>query len=64
MRILLVEDHVELRAASVQTARTYLNAAAYDVAILDRMLPDGDSIELLHALRSADNRTPCRTSSA
>lgn len=74
MRILVVEDHTELRAAIVRRlrargnsvdevgnardAKAYLQAAAYDVAILDRMLPDGDSIDVLRALRAAANRTP------
>ncbi len=74
MRILLAEDHAELRAAIARRLRAmgnsvdevadlhsilhYLQAATYDVAVLDRMLPDGDSISALRRLRSAANRTP------
>ena len=74
MRILLTEDHTELReaiarrlralgnsvdaVANLRDARIHLNGASYDVVVLDRMLPDGDSITLLQALRNAANRTP------
>ena len=74
MRILLAEDHTELREAiarrlralgnsvdevsSLREIRTYLNGAHYDVGVFDRMLPDGDSLTLLQALRTAANRTP------
>ena len=74
MRILLAEDHTELREAiarrlralgnsvdevsSIREIRTYLNGAHYDVGVFDRMLPDGDSLTLLQALRTAANRTP------
>jgi DNA-binding response OmpR family regulator len=74
MRILLAEDHTELREAiarrlralgnsvdevsSLREIRTYLNGAHYDVGVFDRMLPDGDSITLLQTLRNAANRTP------
>lgn len=74
MRILLAEDHTELREAiarrlralgnsvdevsSLREIRTYLNGAHYDVGVFDRMLPDGDSLTLLQTLRNAANRTP------
>ena len=74
MRILLAEDHTELREAiarrlralgnsvdevsSLREIRTYLNGAHYDVGVFDRMLPDGDSLTLLQTLRTAANRTP------
>ena len=74
MRILIVEDHAELRAAiarrlraagnsvdevaNVRDARRYLMGATYDVTILDRMLPDGDSIALLREWRAANQSTP------
>ena len=74
MRILLAEDHTELREAiarrlralgnsvdevsSIREIRTYLNGAHYDVGVFDRMLPDGESLTLLQALRNAANRTP------
>ncbi|MBJ6609755.1 MAG: response regulator transcription factor [Candidatus Thiothrix moscowensis] len=74
MRILLAEDHTELREAiarrlralgnsvdevsSLRELRTHLNGAHYDVGVFDRMLPDGDSLTLLQALRSTANRAP------
>lgn len=74
MRILIVEDHIELReaiarrlralgnsvdeAAQVHEVSSYLQSARYDVAVLDRMLPDGDSVGELKNLRSAGNLTP------
>lgn len=74
MRILLAEDHTELREAiarrlralgnsvdevsSLLEIRTYLHGAHYDVAVFDRMLLDGDSITLLQTLRNAANRIP------
>ena len=74
MHILIVEDHAELRAAiarrlraagnsvdevaNVRDARRYLMGATYDVTILDRMLPDGDSIALLREWRAANQSTP------
>ncbi len=74
MRILLVEDHAELRAAiarrlrargnsvdevaSKREASIYLANAVYDVVVMDRMLPDGDSMTLLPPLRQANNRLP------
>ena len=74
MRILLAEDHADLRTsiarrlrntgnsvdevATIRDARIHLNGAHYDVAVFDRMLPDGDSISLLRELRTSANRTP------
>ncbi|QLQ32492.1 MAG: response regulator transcription factor [Candidatus Thiothrix singaporensis] len=74
MRLLLVEDHAELRAAiarrlraegnsvdeadNLRDTRIHLHGAHYDVVVLDRLLPDGDSITLLQELRAVANRTP------
>lgn len=74
MRILIVEDHSELRqaiarrlralgnsvdeAAQAREADSYLQSARYDVAVLDRMLPDGDSVTVLKRLRNTGNLTP------
>ena len=74
MRILLVEDHPEMReaiarrlralgnsvdeAASLAEIRQYLNGATYDVVVLDRMLPDGDSLVVLLEVRKQGNQTP------
>lgn len=74
MRILIVEDHEEIRSSmasslrargdsvdevgTVREARQYLQHAHYDIAVLDRMLPDGDSISLLKLVRSKNDQTP------
>ena len=74
MRILLLEDHTEMREAiarrlralgnsvdettEVSTAQHFLAAATYNVVVLDRMLPDGDSLALLPTLRKSGNQTP------
>ena len=60
MRVLVVEDEAELRAAlgrrlradghgvdeaeSGDSAESFLASYAYDAMIVDRMLPDGDAI--------------------
>ena len=71
MRVLAVEDEKELArllkknlaqrglvadiAASVAEAEACLDAARYDVMLLDRRLPDDDGLVLLRRLRAADN---------
>lgn len=71
MRLLAVEDEKELAhllkrnltqrglvadiAASVAEAEACLDAARYDVMLLDRRLPDDDGLVLLRRLRAADN---------
>jgi two-component system, OmpR family, response regulator len=67
MRILVVEDEVELArliaerlersgfevklAPTLKDARDALAAGAYSLALLDRRLPDGDSVSLIRELR-------------
>jgi DNA-binding response OmpR family regulator len=74
VRLLVVEDEARIaeilrlaleRAGFVvdavslcADAREALSVTAYDAAILDLGLPDGDGIELLRELRSGDNRLP------
>lgn len=74
MRILLVEDDAVLGAAvrdqiagdghsvdwvvRIDAARDALASAAYDLILLDLMLPDGRGIAFLRALRTAGNVTP------
>lgn len=74
MRLLLVEDEVEMARAlsavliqhqhvvdhmtSVENAREALLARVHDVVILDRQLPDGDGLDLLREMREAGNTTP------
>ena len=74
MRILVVEDESELRQAIARFLRSHghavdecenCRAAAeathiyeHDVIILDRILPDGDSIEMLSLWRANGKRVP------
>lgn len=74
MRILLVEDNQPLGDAvreqmlgdghatdlmpSLAEARACLSTTAYDLILLDMMLPDGRGITLLQHLRQREDRTP------
>lgn len=74
MRFLLVEDNIELARAVVEclaldghaidhaedlsAAQDYIDAASYDLILLDIMLPDGDGRDFLAKHRRAKNRTP------
>ena len=74
MRILLIEDDAILGAAvrdhilsdghsvdwatRLDTAKDYLRSAAYDLLLLDLMLPDGRGIGLLRDLRAKGGVTP------
>lgn len=74
MNILLVEDDRRtsafvtkgLREAgfvvrgerTAEEARVAMAHASYDVILLDRLLPGGDSLDLVRAARAAGNRTP------
>ena len=74
MRILVVEDEPELRQAIVRRLRAQghavdeapdggeaeaaLRVYEYAVIVLDRMLPDGDSVERLQRWRRAGKATP------
>ncbi len=74
MRILVVEDHEELRGAIARRLRAcghgvdevgdgrlmdlYLREADYQAIVLDRMLPDGDTVGKIRALREAGETTP------
>ena len=73
MKILIIEDEAELREVLtrsltaeryvVETAATYREARSkamiyhYDCLLLDIMLPDGNGLDLLHALAEAGRRT-------
>jgi len=74
MRFLLIEDNTRLakavvdrlkldghavdHAGDLETARTSIRAASYDLILLDIMLPDGDGRDFLAEHRNAKNRTP------
>jgi len=74
MRFLLVEDNEELGEAvrarfvldghaidwakTIGDAEAYFASVAYDLILLDIMLPDGDGREFLRQRRSEENRTP------
>jgi len=74
MRILVLEDDCELRqataaalgglamavdqAATLGEAHEHLLVNDYDLAVLDRLLPDGDSVLMLAGLRKTGLHTP------
>ncbi|MDE1145357.1 MAG: response regulator transcription factor [Azospirillaceae bacterium] len=74
MRLLLVEDERDLRTltadhlarigftvdacGSLEEADDYISTADYDALILDRRLPDGDSVSLVRRLRSHRRKVP------
>lgn len=51
---LTADGHEVLEAGAVTSARLLLNQRAVDLAIIHRELPDGDGLELLRHIRSAD----------
>lgn len=52
------EGYVTDLAPSIGDARALLDCAPFDVLVLDRALPDGDSLGMLRALRRAGLATP------
>ena len=74
MRILLIEDdervaayvvkglgeagHIAEHIADVREGLYRVAGEAYDVVILDRMLPGVDGLTILQTMRAAGNRTP------
>jgi len=74
MRLLVVEDSVDIGEAvrarfaldghavdwaqTVDEAEHYLAGEAYDLILLDIMLPDGDGRDFLKKRRNEENRTP------
>lgn len=74
MRILLVEDHPGIgtavqdqilaeghsadRVMTLADARACLDSVAYDLVLLDLMLPDGSGLKLLRDLRAGGSVTP------
>lgn len=74
MRILLVEDERRISGFTARglreeghrvdvvedlaSARTELGGSAFDLLLVDRMLPDGDGLQLVRDLRRQGDRTP------
>lgn len=74
MRILVVEDEASLRDAlttglrsagfavdpadNLADAQLHLKVSEYNAIVADRMLPDGDAIDLVSDLRRSGNRVP------
>lgn len=57
-RLLREEGHTPTLCATLQAARSALAASTFDVVVLDRMLPDGDGLELCAALRRKRTAPP------
>jgi len=55
---LALEGHVADHADCLADAETSMRTVAYDMILLDIMLPDGDGREFLRSHRSEDNPTP------
>ena len=80
MNVLVVEDDAEVGnyisdeldrigylgtvASDLALARGLLANTAYDVVVLDRMLPDGDGLSFIEELRSSGNEIPVLVLSA
>ncbi len=74
MHLLLIEDAPGIRsflvtglteegfqvstASDLEQARQHLRADSFDLLIIDRMLPDGDGLDLIRELRRRNNPTP------
>lgn len=74
MRVLVVEDELKIAgflrrgledeghrvevAGDLATARRALEEGAFDLLLVDRMLPDGDGLSLIRELRRGGDRTP------
>jgi DNA-binding response OmpR family regulator len=57
-RVLTAEGHVVDPAPDAVSAVALATSGEYDVAIVDRMLPDMDGLDLIRILRSKHVRTP------
>jgi DNA-binding response OmpR family regulator len=58
VRVLSDEAHVVARARTLAEARLVLRERRHEVLVLDRMLPDGDGLELCDEIRRAGDLTP------
>jgi DNA-binding response OmpR family regulator len=52
------EGHRVTVAGDVAGGRLALESGAYDLVLVDRMLPDGDGLDLVRALRRRKDQTP------
>lgn len=52
------EGHRVDVAADIAAARNALTLGEYDLILVDRMLPDGDGLDLIRSLRRNGNQTP------
>jgi len=57
-RVLGEEGHEPTLCGTLRTAVGALATSSFDIVILDRMLPDGDGLELCGALRRRNAATP------
>ena len=52
------EGHTVIGADDLAKARELVGENHFDMIIIDRMLPDGDGVDLIRELRRANNRVP------
>jgi len=57
-RVLQEEGHGVVVCASLASSRTRMRDEAFDIVVLDWMLPDGDGIALCGEMRAAQDATP------
>lgn len=57
-RLLRDDGHTPLVCGTLKAAREHASTESFDVIVLDRMLPDGDGIELCEALRGRPASPP------
>ena len=53
------EGHRVTAVADLQAARAALLDTDFDALVVDRMLPDGDGLDIVRELRRAGSRVPC-----
>jgi two-component system, OmpR family, response regulator len=58
VKTMTAREHIVSRARDAQAGAMMTAGGAYDVIIMDRMLPGVDGLELVQNLRAADDPTP------
>lgn len=53
IEILQIKGHEAFGVGSVGAFNALLNSVPFDLAVVDRMLPDGDGLQILRSIRQA-----------